>query len=149
MFIDSAKIKIKAGDGGNGAVSFRREKYVGLPADRTAETAAAAATSSSRWTIIFPLWPISATSANMPAGRGGDGRGKRCSGKKGEDLVISVPRGTLLRDAETGRLVAESFRRRAPGDCPRRPRRLGQQPFCHTDAPGAELCKARHEGGGA
>ena len=105
MFIDSAKIKIKAGDGGNGAVSFRREKYVAAGGPDGGDGGRGG-------DIIFQVDDNLSTLADFrykrkyAAGRGGDGRGKRCSGKKGEDLVISVPRGTLLRDAETGRLVA-------------------------------------------
>lgn len=106
MFIDSAKIKIKAGDGGNGAVSFRREKYVAAGGPDGGDGGRGG-------DIIFQVDDNLSTLADFrykrkySAGRGGDGRGKRCSGKKGEDLVISVPRGTLLRDAETGRLVAD------------------------------------------
>lgn len=106
MFIDSAKIKIKAGDGGNGAVSFRREKYVAAGGPDGGDGGRGG-------DIIFQVDDNLSTLADFrykrkyAAGRGGDGRGKRCSGKKGEDLVISVPRGTLLRDAETGRLVAD------------------------------------------
>ena len=105
MFIDSAKIKIKAGDGGNGAVSFRREKYVAAGGPDGGDGGRGG-------DIIFQVDDNLSTLADFrykrkyAAGRGGDGRGKRCSGKKGEDLVISVPRGTLLRDAETGRRVA-------------------------------------------
>lgn len=53
MFVDQARITIKAGDGGDGAVSFHRENML-LPEDRTAETAAEAEISSFRWTTIFP-----------------------------------------------------------------------------------------------
>ena len=106
MFIDSAKIKIKAGDGGNGAVSFRREKYVAAGGPDGGDGGRGG-------DIIFQVDDNLSTLADFrykrkyAAGRGGAGRGNRCRGKTGEDLVISVPRGTLLRDAETGRLVAD------------------------------------------
>ena len=63
-FIDKARITVRAGNGGNGAVAFHREKYVAA-GGLTAATAATAAASSCRWmTICPPLW-TSATSANM------------------------------------------------------------------------------------
>ena len=65
MFIDVAKIKIKAGDGGNGAVAFHREKYVAAGGNLTAVTAAAAAILSSRWIPICLLWLTSAIKENI------------------------------------------------------------------------------------
>ena len=106
MFIDSAKIKIKAGDGGNGAVSFRREKYVAAGGPDGGDGGRGG-------NIVFRVDDNLSTLADFrykrkyAAGRGGDGRGSRCSGKGAEDLVIRVPRGTLLRDAQTGRIVAD------------------------------------------
>ena len=106
MFIDSAKIKIKAGDGGNGAVSFRREKYVAAGGPDGGDGGRGG-------NIVFQVDDNLSTLVDFrykrkyTAARGGDGGGKRCSGKSAEDLVIRVPRGTLLRDAETGRLVAD------------------------------------------
>lgn len=106
MFIDSAKIKIKAGDGGNGAVSFRREKYVAAGGPDGGDGGRGG-------NVVFQVDDNLSTLADFrykrkyAAARGGDGRGNRCSGKKADDLLIRVPRGTLLRDAETGRLVAD------------------------------------------
>ena len=106
MFIDSAKIKIKAGDGGNGAVSFRREKYVAAGGPDGGDGGRGG-------NVGFQVDDNLSTLADFrykrkyAAARGGDGRGNRCSGKKADDLLIRVPRGTLLRDAETGRLVAD------------------------------------------
>lgn len=106
MFIDSAKIKIKAGDGGNGAVSFRREKYVAAGGPDGGDGGRGG-------NVVFQVDDSLSTLADFrykrkyAAARGGDGRGNRCSGKKADDLLIRVPRGTLLRDAETGRLVAD------------------------------------------
>ena len=106
MFIDSAKIKIKAGDGGNGAVSFRREKYVAAGGPDGGDGGRGG-------NIVFQVDDNLSTLADFrykrkyTAGRGGDGRGNRCSGRKAEDLVVKVPRGTLLKDAATGRLIAD------------------------------------------
>ena len=105
-FIDTATIWLHAGKGGDGAVSFHREKFVAAGGPDGGDGGRGG-------DIIFQVDDNLSTLADFrykrkyAAGRGGDGRGKRCSGKKGEDLVISVPRGTLLRDAETGRLVAD------------------------------------------
>ncbi len=106
MFIDSAKIKVKAGDGGNGAVSFRREKYVAAGGPDGGDGGRGG-------NIVFQVDDNLSTLIDFrykrkyAAARGGDGRGSRCSGKSAEDLVIRVPRGTVLRDAQTGRLVAD------------------------------------------
>ena len=71
-------------------------------------------------------------------------RQARCSGKDGaDDLVIRVPRGTVVRDAADRPGHRGSFRRRARGGGPRRPRRLGQQPFCHPHPPDPQVCQAR------
>ena len=106
MFIDIAKIKIKAGDGGNGAVSFRREKYVAA-AVPTGVTEERAATSFSCPTTIFPPSPTSVIKRKYTAENGLPGGGKRCFGKNGADLIIRVPEAPLVRDAESGRLLAD------------------------------------------
>ena len=85
----------------------------------------------------------------MRPGAGETGAANGAAAKKGEDLVISVPRGTLLRDAETGRLVAD-----LSGDEPQVIAHggrggWGNSHFATPTRQGAELCKARHEGGGA
>ena len=106
MFIDSAKIKIKAGDGGNGAVSFRREKYVAAGGPDGGDGGRGG-------NIVFKVDDNLSTLADFRykrkyvAQRGENGRGNRCNGKSAADLVISVPRGTLIKDAETGRLLAD------------------------------------------
>ena len=70
-----------------------------LPAARTAATAGAAATSSLKWTMDFRY------KRKYVAGNGADGQGKRCSGRVGQSLHIRVPRGTLLRDADSGAIM--------------------------------------------
>ena len=106
MFIDKAKITIRAGDGGNGAVSFHREKYVaaggpdGGDGGRGGNVVFVADTNLSSL-IGFRYKKRYAAENGQPGG------GKRCSGKSGADLVIRVPKGTVVRDAETGRVMAD------------------------------------------
>ena len=106
MFIDTAKIKIKAGDGGDGAVSFHREKYVAAGGPDGGDGGRGGS-------IVFQVDDNLSTLADFrykrkySAQRGENGRGNRCFGKSAPDLVISVPRGTLIKDVETGRLLAD------------------------------------------
>ena len=100
MFVDHARITIKAGDGGNGKVSFHREKFVaaggpdGGDGDRGGDVWFVADTNLSSL-IDFKY------RKRYFAGRGQDGGSKRCSGKTGEDLVIRVPKGTVVRESGT------------------------------------------------
>lgn len=106
MFVDIATIQVRAGDGGNGAVAFHREKYVasGGPDGGDGGTGG---------NVVFVADDGASTLADFrykrkfTAQNGGDGGGKRCFGKKGGDCVIKVPRGTLIYDKETGRLMAD------------------------------------------
>ena len=106
MFIDIAKIKIKAGSGGNGAVSFRREKYVAAGGPDGGD-------GGKGGNIVFQVDDNLSTLADFrykrkyAAPNGENGRGGRCFGRGGEDCVIRVPRGTLVKDAETGRILAD------------------------------------------
>ena len=106
IFVDTATVSIRAGSGGNGCVSFRREKYkpkggpdggnggnggdVIFVGDRSMNTL-----------VTFRYSPM------LSAGRGQHGKGNNCSGKKGKDLVVRVPCGTIITNADTGELVAE------------------------------------------
>ncbi len=106
MFIDNAKIHLKAGDGGNGAVTFRREKYVAAGGPDGGD-------GGKGGNIAFLADDNLSTLADFRykrryvAQNGENGRAKRCFGKSGEDLVIRVPRGTLIKDAESGRILAD------------------------------------------
>lgn len=106
LFIDQAKIIIKAGNGGNGAVSFRREKYVASGGPDGGDGGRGG-------NIVFQVDDNLSTLADFryrrkyEAANGEDGKGKRCFGRNAEDLVIRVPRGTLLKEAESGRIVAD------------------------------------------
>ena len=106
MFIDIAKIKVKAGDGGDGAVAFHREKYVASGGPDGGDGGRGG-------DIVFRVDDNLSTLADFrykrkyTAERGENGRGKRCFGKSAQPLVITVPRGTLIRNAETGRIMAD------------------------------------------
>lgn len=106
MFIDVAKIKIKAGDGGDGKVSFHREKYVASGGPDGGD-------GGKGGDIVFQVDDNLSTLADFRykrkyvAPKGENGKSARSSGKKAEDLIIRVPRGTLIKDAETGRIIAD------------------------------------------
>lgn len=106
MFVDIAKIFIKAGDGGDGAVAFHREKYVASGGPDGGDGGRGG-------NIVFVADDNLSTLADFrykrkyTAPRGENGRGGRCNGKKAEDLVIRVPRGTLVKEAGTGRILAD------------------------------------------
>ncbi len=106
MFVDVAKIRIKAGDGGNGAISFHREKYVaaggpdGGDGGRGGNVVFVADTNLS--TLVDFKYKKKYIAQN-----GENGRGKRCTGKNAPDLIIRVPKGTVVKEAETGRIMAD------------------------------------------
>ena len=103
-FVDKANITIRAGKGGNGAISFHREKYVAAGGPDGGDGGRGG-------NIVFTVDDHMSTLMDFRYKRkyiapdGSDGQGKRCSGKSGADLVIKVPRGTLLRDRETGGIL--------------------------------------------
>lgn len=106
MLIDYAKVFVKAGDGGNGVVAFRREKFVpkGGPAGGDGGDGG---------NVEFVADPNLATLADfryrqhLRTKRGGHGEGAKRAGRRGADLVVPVPIGTIVRDAETGEVLAE------------------------------------------
>ena len=106
MFVDIAKIFIKAGDGGDGAVAFHREKYVASGGPDGGDGGRGG-------NIVFVADDNLSTLADFRykrkyiAAKGENGRGGRCNGKKAEDLVIRVPRGTVIKEAATGRILAD------------------------------------------
>ena len=106
MYTDYTKIIAKSGDGGNGAISFRREKYVAAGGPDGGD-------GGKGGDIYFIVDKDSNTLINFrynkkfKAENGKNGSGARCNGKKGEDLYIKVPIGTVVRDAETGEIVAD------------------------------------------
>ena len=106
MFIDTAKINLKAGSGGNGSVSFHREKYVaaGGPdgGDGGRGGSGVFVADSSLSTLMDFRYKRKYAAQN-----GEDGGAARCSGKNAPDLVIRVPRGTVVRDAQSGLVIAD------------------------------------------
>lgn len=106
MFVDQAKIYVKAGDGGNGCVSFHREKYVAAGGPDGGD-------GGKGGDVLFVADDHTSTLVDFRykrkyiAENGAPGSGNRCTGKSGADLIIPVPRGTLVREAETGRLLAD------------------------------------------
>jgi GTP-binding protein len=105
-FIDQTKIHVAGGDGGRGCLSFRREKYVprggpdGGDGGRGGDVVLEA--TSSRNTLLSFHYRN-----RFAAQRGRHGRGKNQHGKSGEDLVIEVPAGTLVKDLATGELLVD------------------------------------------
>ena len=104
MFIDEARIRIKAGDGGNGCMAFRREKFVpkGGPSGGDGGHGGDILMSSSlshNTLVHFRFNP------EHKAQRGGHGLGSNCSGQAGEHTILKVPVGTLLYDDNTGELI--------------------------------------------
>lgn len=106
MFIDVAKIKLKAGNGGDGAVAFHREKYVASGGPDGGDGGKGGDIVFQTDTNISTLQDFR-YKRKYVAKNGENGSGNRCSGKGGENLIIRVPKGTLVKDAETGRLLAD------------------------------------------
>lgn len=106
MFIDKVKIYIKAGDGGNGAVSFRREKYV-------AKGGPDGGDGGHGGNIVFKVDDGSNTllafryKRKFVAENGKNGSGAKFHGATAEDLVIKVPLGTLIKDPTTGKIIKD------------------------------------------
>ena len=106
MFVDYAKIIIKSGDGGNGAATFRREKYVAAGGPDGGDGGRGG-------DIYFQVDPNQNTlidfrfTKKYKAENGQNGSGNRCFGKSGKDLYVMVPRGTVVKDAESGKVIAD------------------------------------------
>ena len=106
MFVDKVKIFVKAGSGGNGAVAFHREKYVAAGGPDGGD-------GGKGGNIVLRVTDNLSTLMDFrykrkyTAPNGQDGQGARCSGKRGEDLVIQIPRGTVVRDAATNEVIKD------------------------------------------
>lgn len=104
MFVDNVKIYIKAGDGGNGAIAFHREKYVSHGGPDGGD-------GGHGGNIVFRIDKGSNTllafryKHKFIAANGENGRGSKFHGASADDLVISVPPGTIIRDAKTGKII--------------------------------------------
>lgn len=106
MFVDYAKIIIRSGDGGNGAATFRREKYVAAGGPDGGDGGRGG-------DIYFKVDPNANTlidfrfTKRFKAENGQNGSGNRCFGKSGEDLYVMVPKGTVVKDSESGKVIAD------------------------------------------
>lgn len=106
MFTDYAKITVRSGNGGNGAISFRREKYVAAGGPDGGD-------GGKGGSIYFVVDKDMNTLLDFrykkifKAENGANGSGARCFGKSGQDLYIGVPLGTIIKDANTGKVVAD------------------------------------------
>ncbi|MFL0251211.1 GTPase ObgE [Clostridium neuense] len=106
MFIDTAKILVKSGKGGDGAISFRREKYIPLGGPDGGD-------GGEGGSVIITVEPNMTTLLDFKYRRkyaakdGENGGGSKCYGKDGEDLYIKVPMGTVVRDFESDKIMAD------------------------------------------
>ena len=106
MFADRAKIYVRSGKGGDGHVSFRREKYVPNGGPDGGD-------GGDGGSVIFEIDPGLNTLTDFrhirkyAAGDGEEGKKRNCRGKNGDDIIIKVPEGTVLRDEESGKIVAD------------------------------------------
>lgn len=104
MFIDKIQIYVKAGNGGNGSVSFRREKYV-------AKGGPDGGDGGNGGNVIFRIDEGANTllafryKRKFLAEAGADGSGGKMHGKNGGDLIVMVPRGTIIRNADSGKII--------------------------------------------
>ena len=104
MFIDKIKIYLKAGNGGNGAIAFHREKYVSAGGPSGGD-------GGNGGNVVFRVDPGSNTllafryKRKFVAANGGDGMGSKFHGKSADDLIILVPPGTLIKDVESGKIM--------------------------------------------
>lgn len=106
MFVDKAKIFIKAGDGGDGAVSFHREKYIAAGGPDGGD-------GGKGGDIVFVADKSQSNLINFKykkkfeASKGENGGKKNCFGKNAKDLIVKVPFGTVVKDADSGRILAD------------------------------------------
>ncbi|MFI3284430.1 MAG: GTPase ObgE [Erysipelotrichaceae bacterium] len=106
MFIDRVKIKLKAGDGGNGIVAFRREKYVPLGGP-------AGGDGGKGGSIIFEVDTNKSTLLDLRYNRllkaedGGLGKIKKMHGKDGDDVIVKVPAGSVVKNIENDAIIAD------------------------------------------
>ena len=106
MFIDKVRISVKAGAGGNGAVAFHREKYVASGGPDGGD-------GGHGGSVVLHVNDNLSTLLDFrykrkyQASAGVNGMGRKMAGKRGENLVIDVPRGTVVRDAESGQIIVD------------------------------------------
>ncbi len=106
MFLDEASIQVVAGDGGNGCVAFRREKgepHGGPNGGDGGDGGSVRFHADENFNTLYPF----RFKKRFAAGRGQHGMGSNCKGKKGADVDITVPVGTVIKDADTGEVLAD------------------------------------------
>ncbi|MFL5625820.1 MAG: GTPase ObgE, partial [Ktedonobacteraceae bacterium] len=106
MFYDHTKIYVKAGDGGNGSSHFRREKFAPLGGPDGGDGGRGGSVYLEATTNLNTLIDYRYRH-HFKAGSGGAGAGQKMHGAKGEDIVLAVPRGTIVRDADSNELIAD------------------------------------------
>jgi len=106
MLVDVAEIQIQSGNGGNGLVSFHREKYVAAGGPDGGDGGRGGDVIFLADSRLLTLMDFR-YKREYKAQNGGDGRGKKCTGTSGENMVIRVPVGTLIKDAETDKAIAD------------------------------------------
>ena len=110
QFIDRVKIKVKAGDGGNGLASFRREKYVPLGGPDGGD-------GGDGGSVIFKVDEGKSTlldlryNKKIVAASGMNGKTKKMHGAYGDDIIVKVPLGTIVRDLDSGSIIADLTRK--------------------------------------
>ncbi len=105
-FVDEVTIKVAGGDGGNGCVSFRREKYIpfgGPDGGDGGDGGSVIMVADNGINTLADFRHVRSFSAQ----RGQNGMGRQCTGKKGEDVIIKVPVGTIVKDINTGELIGD------------------------------------------
>jgi len=106
VFIDEAEITVASGDGGNGCIAFRREKFV----PRGGPSGGDGGNGGDVWVVANPsintLYPLR-HQTHYKAGRGEHGLGSNCHGKRGVDLTVDLPIGSIIRDADSGEILAD------------------------------------------
>ncbi|MFA6998602.1 MAG: GTPase ObgE [Victivallaceae bacterium] len=106
MFVDKVKIKVKGGDGGNGCCSFRREKFIpkgGPDGGDGGNGGNVILEASENEQSLIDLSFV----RHHEAGRGSNGKGKDLIGKKGHDVILKIPIGTMITNAETGEFIVD------------------------------------------
>lgn len=112
-FVDEAIIKVTAGNGGNGCLSFRREKFIPLGGPDGGDGGDGGSVYLQAIDGLNTLIDFR-YQRQFKAENGQNGMGSNCTGKKGDDLVINVPIGTVVFEADTGELLGDINK---PGDC--------------------------------
>ena len=149
MFVDEARIYVKAGDGGNGCVAFRREKYVprGGPSGGDGGAGGDVLMESSEQLNTLLHFRFN---SQYKAQRGRHGEGSKRTGRRGEEVVLRVPVGTVVYDERRGREAARFHGGGTAGSTGASwAGRPWQRPLCHFHPSSAAGARGRFSGPGA